>query len=701
MQAAELSTDIRNENQSPGGFTVPKPPQYPAPRWVPKGEVIRAGGLEIGGMVYFGTPPAGGSGAELSLIDPTLQVAAVGDFFRVSLALRASYKALTPAERRGYLAWLAQGRNHPDVDARLVFLYFYGLERRLTVDVHEGKCSPAEIPALLEELDRLRAVYGAREQALATAVESLSYWVQNTGCPPALYAQKDPAFRKAHGLRAYTQIAVGQAAAAGVPLSASLARTWSIEAGSSYLRADVRLHRNEFYGLFEDLYAGVHGAGVVLPRTGKPIKLHYSPRSIGLMEHPALARELPGTIDPTDFKDHLAKVKAIFDAASAEVERYAKLVVRSPHLLGTLDYLQQLPTRLWPQKTKDAMRALIQHAAEGLRPFQALALVQSIDPEARYSKAAAAGAQALLEGVGLSTYPPLLIGGTRAIKADASVVLVPSQLLKGDCAEAAAVERARIALASAVTVLTADKAIEAHQAQWLEASLEGWHEEPLRASIQLRAALRIAIADPQGLAAIKKDAQPLDEDQRRAVGDFAVRAVACTGEPSPAQVKLLTKLLTTLGLDGKTVPAQLHAAAAGGAPRKADAPLALDAARIAALHSDTARVAAMLSSIFVDDEREEDPPQAVATPQAAAAGDTPPAETLLGLDAAHSALAAQLMERSSWSAAEIAAAAAALDLMPAGAIERINEACFDTHDFPFTEGDDPVEINPEILEILR
>ena len=103
MQAAELSTDTRHENQSCGGFAVPKPPQYSAPRWVPKGEVIRAGGLEIGGMVYFGAPPAGGSGAELSLIDPTLQVAAVGDFFRVSLALRASYKALTPAERRGYL----------------------------------------------------------------------------------------------------------------------------------------------------------------------------------------------------------------------------------------------------------------------------------------------------------------------------------------------------------------------------------------------------------------------------------------------------------------------------------------------------------------------------------------------------------------------------------------------------------------------
>ena len=509
-----------------------------------------------------------------------------------------------------------------------------------------------------------------------------------------------PGLRRTHGLRTYTQIAVGQAAVAGVPLSASLARTWAIEGGGSYLRADVRVHRNEFYRLFEDLYTGVHGSGVVLPHAGKPIKLHYSPSSIGLMEHPALARELAGTIDPTAFMEHLTKVKAVFDAASAEVERYAKLAVRSPHLLGTLDYLQQLPTRLWPQKTKDAMRALIQHAAEGLRPFEAAALVLSIDPDARFSKAAAAGAQALLAGVGLATYPPLLIGGSRAIKADASVVLVPEQLVKGDAADAAAVERARVALAGAVYVLTADKAIEAQQTQWLEASLQSWHEEALRASIQLRAALRIALADAQGLAAIKKDAQALDEDQRRAAGDFAVRAVACTGEPSPAQVRLLAKLLTALGLDGKTVPAQLHAAA-GASPRKADAPLALDEARIAALQSDTARVAAMLSSIFIDDDREETPAQAPSTPPSGTEEVTQPAATLLGLDVAHSTLAAQLMQRPSWGATEIAAAAAALDLMPAGAIECINEACFDAHDIPFTEGDDPVEINPEILEILR
>lgn len=42
-----------------------------------------------------------------------------------------------------------------------------------------------------------------------------------------------------------------------------------------------------------------------------------------------------------------------------------------------------------------------------------------------------------------------------------------------------------------------------------------------------------------------------------------------------------------------------------------------------------------------------------------------------------------------------------LDLMLDGALEHINEVSFDTHDIPFTEGDDPIDVNPEILEKLE
>jgi hypothetical protein len=36
-----------------------------------------------------------------------------------------------------------------------------------------------------------------------------------------------------------------------------------------------------------------------------------------------------------------------------------------------------------------------------------------------------------------------------------------------------------------------------------------------------------------------------------------------------------------------------------------------------------------------------------------------------------------------------------------GALESINEASYDVHDLPFSEGDDPVDINPDVLNKLN
>ncbi|MNH27836.1 hypothetical protein D3C79_879630 [compost metagenome] len=60
-----------------------------------------------------------------------------------------------------------------------------------------------------------------------------------------------------------------------------------------------------------------------------------------------------------------------------------------------------------------------------------------------------------------------------------------------------------------------------------------------------------------------------------------------------------------------------------------------------------------------------------------------------------------LLSRPQWSREELLDVASDLDLMLDGALERINEVSFDTHDIPFTEGEDPVDVNPEILEKLE
>lgn len=83
-------------------------------------------------------------------------------------------------------------------------------------------------------------------------------------------------------------------------------------------------------------------------------------------------------------------------------------------------------------------------------------------------------------------------------------------------------------------------------------------------------------------------------------------------------------------------------------------------------------------------------------PADACAGESP-----LSLDEAHGALLRLMLSRPSWSRSELEDAAADLDLMLDGALETINEAAFDAFDAPLCEGDDPVEVNLELIEKIE
>ena len=65
-----------------------------------------------------------------------------------------SYYAATPEQRSHYLDWLVGGRSDPGVAIGYVFIYFYGLERRVLVDGED------HLP-IAEEILRLQGIYGA------------------------------------------------------------------------------------------------------------------------------------------------------------------------------------------------------------------------------------------------------------------------------------------------------------------------------------------------------------------------------------------------------------------------------------------------------------------------------------------------------------------------------------------------------------
>src|SRR5262249_14733227 len=66
-----------------------------------------------------------------------------------------SYASATPDQRAQYLDWMATGRFASDIDIGYVFIFFYGLERRVLIDGQDDQLAR-------EEVDRLFGMFAGQ-----------------------------------------------------------------------------------------------------------------------------------------------------------------------------------------------------------------------------------------------------------------------------------------------------------------------------------------------------------------------------------------------------------------------------------------------------------------------------------------------------------------------------------------------------------
>ncbi|MCU0567964.1 MAG: hypothetical protein MUF49_15360, partial [Oculatellaceae cyanobacterium Prado106] len=157
------------------------------------------------------------------------------------------------------------------------------------------------------------------------------------------------------------------------------------------------------------------------------------------------------------------------------------------------------------------------------------------------------------------------------------------------------------------------------------------------------------------------------------------------------------------------VPVPGHAIPSAEPTEQAAEPsFVLDQATIQSKISESEEVSALLSNIFTEDAVTDSPLPPASSSDAVApspvsidSGSTIDSLTAIaGLDTAHSLLLQAMAERESWMRVELEAIATSLNLMLDGALELINEAAFDRCDEPLLEGDDPIELNPDVLQEL-
>lgn len=682
---------------------IPKAPTgFGEGRWVPPGESIEVAGVHLpGGMLYVGGRlKALNGGTEPCLISGQCTVARVGNYRARQMGYWPSYADASPEERRAYLNWLSEGRSDPDCDIGYVFLFFYGLERRVIVDSRSDPSARNDWPAIAGELRRLLAIYGDKSGSFNRYAGELLGWIELDGKSSQLYKHSVPNFRRTYELPPYLRLALGQAAVDRAPLPAHLALAWIRLSPECHLRTAATRCPNEFEHLFAQRYHEILGPGLVLPKNRTKLKFVYQAASAGL-RGANIAMTFGDVPDVTALTAPTKKLMEIANQCTDELGSYSRLVGKDPGAAGELEGLLLLPATLWPAATQAKLQALTAQMHEGRLSLPLNELLAALGGANQVvNRDRARSLARALEGAEIGMEPHVL-GGAKAPGEQDTVVLFAQPLIDSAVGSRTEYQTAALTLQLASAVAQADGVFHDREIAHLREEIERWAHLTLAERRRLHAHLQWLTVSPMSLAALKRKLEPLPTAARETLAAFMAALAQADGVVSPDEVKFLEKVYKALGVEPKRVFSDIHAAGSGAAPgptTQADKQgFRLDAERIAALQEDTVRVSALLSKIFA--EEADNPPAAAACAPEPELEDESNAP--LGLDHEHSALLRLLLSRPEWTRAELEDAAADLDLMLDGAMELINEAAFDAFDEPLFEGEDPISVNTKLLEKIE
>lgn len=683
--------------------------------WVSQGRTIEIHGYSIsGGFIYFGSglQAVNGWQEEPALINPSLPVdKRYPDRAGSNMGYWPSYSQIPPICRAAFLEWLSTGRKDPQTNIGYIFIYFYGLERRVISDVKDSSLARNEISAIVAEVKRLLSIYGANHSFRGYATRLLDAIIASN--PPQQLYRNAPDFENSqYGIPTVLKVALGQMAVDDVPLPAEWAFAWAINDPGISKRTPAQRCPEEFRRLFLLRYNEKFGEGLKLKPNKARIQLTYYPASASLKGQ-SEALQVPDLPDVTLVTGPSSKISELVTVCTDELEGYSRYLGRNPEGKDSIEAAAYLPQPLLKgysgkdfQKLSFWLSTTISSGeAKVVQYASILQQVPSIKGDAVGKKEATAISNLLAKmNVGIEPDPRF---GTFVPKADQDVVLfkISDMAPSSPSTEYSA---ASVVLHLAAAVANANETLDQEEERHLKEHLETWlHLDPDEKS-RLRAHTLWLFTSFPGMNGIKKRIEMLKQDQKESLGRFLVGVAQADGYIDPMEMKALTKIYTILNLDPQSLYSHAHAVAlepftvqaadfvtphghAIPAPPKSRAEVvALDMGTIEAKLAETVAVSAILNNIFTDEEPVSVQP---GSPEPVAS-----TASVVGLDAESLGFMQVLASKLTWAREELEKLASEHSIMLDGTLDAINDASFDHFGGPFFEGDDPIEINPDFAK---
>ncbi len=695
--------------------------------WYPPGRKAPIGSAIAGdGMLYVGQglpSVSGGFATEAALVDPDLPRVLPPGGVAPTIPYWPSYAGLSPEARGYYVHWLLGGRQDPATPIGYVFLFFYGIERRLLADSISSESARAEAPALLAEVARLLAIYGQNGSFQSYATDFLVAVRAQRGLDAPLDITSALG-RRGPELPLGVRVVIGQLVATARPIPADLAFAWVCGHPETRLRTAARRCERELRELFAHRYKAQFGTGMTLDPNKKRLSVEYRPAS------PSFAGSSI-TIAVGDLPDIAAlskpvnALRTLFESCLDDLEGLSRLLGRSAAEASSIRGLTFLPKELLQSRETPELVEL-RTWLNGIVPAEQPALVPARELSSRLApespeirKADFADAARLLETLGFGVEPDVRFGA-RAPKPDEPVALFRTPPNEAGV-PTAAFHAAGLVLRLAAEVAASDEEINDAEQEELEAQLERALDLEPGERRRLRAHLKWLVVARPGLVGLKKHLERLDSAGRSRIAQYAVAIAGADGHIDPAEVKTLQKIYRALGLEPSQVFADVHnvQASATRPPtepvtiqeavpgpsgfRVPDAPptprtgVVLDRHAIERKLVETAAVSSLLSRIFVDEDSVPEPPPQPKPDHTRGLEAAAPL-TVAGLDQAGCSLLRALADLQTISRSDFEALAAERGMLPDGALETLNEAAFQCCNEPALEGDDPIEVNGVVIK---
>jgi tellurite resistance protein len=684
--------------------------------WVEPGRSVVVADTELGsGMMYVGQDlPAIDSwvGVDPALVNPKLKVSRGGRReSRSDLGYWPSYSKIGPTERRAYLSWIATGRRNPDVPLGFVFLFFYGIERRVLFDLSHDESVAGDLPEIQDELEELIRVYGDDGSFTSYGRGLLNVVRYHRGL--LTVDSSRPLKENPHwGLPLEVAVSLGHFVKRGEPIPVEWAHSWAVCSPEIGLRTPAQRCPREFEALFKVRYRDEYGDGMKIREPKSRLRLEYRPASQGLAgSFRGINLDLP---DVAALSAPQRNLQTLVDHVQDELDKYSRYVGR--HNDRTSVAAQSLlPAELVGTREDEGTAALLGILRGSISEGEEIGRVKVDDLVALFPtkkrgtlyKNEARTLCDLIRKMGFGIEPDTARGGQNLGRSEIAMIY---RIPDGDVGEVEWSDAATLLLRLGAAVAASNDSITEEEERALEAQLEEALSLNEAQRLRLRAHLRWSLAHPASMRGVRRKTEGLSEADRERVARAALAIAGSDGHIDPAEMTSLGKIYDVLGFPEERLYSEVHeialsdsdgspvTVAKGDAARNFEIPqrpkelgsagrrvsIRLDPAKVEQISQDSKVASELLSKVFEEEEGEDEGP-----------GET---AAIVGLGGTHSAVFQLIIKRSRWSDEELSALIEQHGLFPAGVIEVLNEAAFDKCGEPLIESGEGWEINEYAAE---